>query len=161
MADITGLKTMYRCTKTYGHELGLSCVFRQHKAKSHCKFIHGYALGFRFVFACNELDENGWVVDFGSLKPLKEWLQDTFDHKLLVAAGDPVLDDVDVVEYLCGNNLAHVILVERTGCEAFAKLAYDCAQNLVGPLTNGRAHVVSCECMEHGANSATYLGDGT
>ena len=52
-------------------ELG-SCAFRQPRAKSHCRFIHGYRLVAKFWFSCNELDENNWVVDFGSLKGLKD-----------------------------------------------------------------------------------------
>ena len=36
---------MYRSSKTYGHEIGLSAAFRQWRAQSHCRLIHGYALG--------------------------------------------------------------------------------------------------------------------
>jgi 6-pyruvoyltetrahydropterin/6-carboxytetrahydropterin synthase len=50
--------------KTYGHELGLSTCFRQHRAKSHCRFLHGYPLSFTFTFAATQRDENGWVIDF-------------------------------------------------------------------------------------------------
>ena len=64
----------------YGHDIGLSCAFRQPNADSHCKYIHGYSLSFNFVFTCLHLDENNWVVDFGSLKSLKNWLQETFDN---------------------------------------------------------------------------------
>jgi 6-pyruvoyltetrahydropterin/6-carboxytetrahydropterin synthase len=39
--------------KTYGHELGLSACFRQHRAKSHCRFLHGYPLSFTFTFAAD------------------------------------------------------------------------------------------------------------
>lgn len=62
----------YISTKQYGHELGLSCAFRQWKADSHCKYIHGYALAFKFKFETDTLDSNNWVVDFGNLKELKK-----------------------------------------------------------------------------------------
>ena len=74
----------YKSTKTYGHELGLSCCFRQWRAESHCRLLHGYALSIRLVFEAEELDVRNWVVDFGSLKSLKQMFVDTFDHKLLV-----------------------------------------------------------------------------
>jgi hypothetical protein len=45
----------YQVTKTYGHELGLSCVFRQHRANTHCKHLHGYALAFDIVFEAKHL----------------------------------------------------------------------------------------------------------
>ena len=79
----------YKSTKTFGHELGLSSAFRQWKAQSHCRFVHGYALAVKFEFEAEELDVRNWVVDFGSLKSLRKMLEDTFDHKLLVAEDDP------------------------------------------------------------------------
>ena len=72
----------YYSTKTYGHNIGLSACFRQPNAHSHCKFLHGYSLQFKFTFSCDSLDERNWVVDFGGLKPLKAWLENTFDHQL-------------------------------------------------------------------------------
>ena len=78
--------------KTYSHSTGHSCAFRQWKAKSHCNLIHGYALQFEFTFGGNELDESNWIVDFGGLKPLKEWLKHMFDHTYLVAEDDPELE---------------------------------------------------------------------
>ena len=78
--------------KTYTHATGHSCAFRQWRADSHCNLIHGYALQFEFTFGGSELDERNWIVDFGGLKPLKEWLKHMFDHTYLVAEDDPELD---------------------------------------------------------------------
>ena len=64
----------YRVTKTYGNERGLSCAFRQWRADSHCNLIHGYSLGFRFVFEAAQLDDRNWVYDFGNLGFVKEFL---------------------------------------------------------------------------------------
>ena len=73
----------YLSTKTYGHNIGLSAVFRQpHADHSHCRFLHGYSLAFKFTFGCDDLDHRNWCVDFGGLKPLKQWLEDSFDHKV-------------------------------------------------------------------------------
>lgn len=47
----------YLSTKTYGHEVGLSATFRQWRAKSHCRLLHGYSLSFRFEFEANTLDD--------------------------------------------------------------------------------------------------------
>ncbi|HEX2555077.1 MAG TPA: hypothetical protein VHL98_15360, partial [Microvirga sp.] len=47
---------IYRSTKVYDHNEGLSCCFRQWRAThSHCRLLHGYALAFKFVFATHEL----------------------------------------------------------------------------------------------------------
>ena len=44
----------YYSTKTYGHNIGLSAVFRQPNADhSHCHLLHGYSLAFTFTFGCH------------------------------------------------------------------------------------------------------------
>jgi 6-pyruvoyltetrahydropterin/6-carboxytetrahydropterin synthase len=141
-------------TKTYGHELGLSAVFRQWRADSHCNQLHGYSLSFRFVFEAEDLDSRNWVVDFGGIKDLKESLQDFFDHKLVVANDDPKIKDLLELE---DKGLATVIVLEAVGCEKFAELGYELATLVLNDLGYGdRVKVAEVECSEHGANSAIY-----
>lgn len=147
---------VYTVTKTYGHETGLSCVFRQHKAESHCRFLHGYALSFTFVFSAGELDERNWVVDFGAFKRLKLRLQNMFDHTLILARDDPHKETL--ANMAKDFDLADVRILPEVGCEAFAKWAYYEAKHCI--MTAGiyhRVRVLSCTVAEHGANSATYL----
>lgn len=143
-------------TKTYGHDLGLSAAFRQWRADSHCRFIHGYALSFRFEFEAEELDVRNWVVDFGGLKGLKGMLEDTFDHKLIVAEDDPEIEWFKEAER---RGIAEVVVVEAGGCERFAELVYNVTEQWM--IDNGfspRCRLVSVEVKEHGANSAIYRG---
>lgn len=146
----------YRSSKTYGHEVGLSCCFRQWRAESHCNQLHGYALSVHLEFEADALDARNWVIDFGSLKALKKRIKDTFDHKTLVAADDP---DLDHLCALSGLGIADVLVVGAVGCEAFAEIVYAMAQEWL--VTNGHASRVrmhSVTIREHGANSATYTG---
>ena len=84
----------YYSTKTYGHNIGLSAVFRQPNADhSHCHLLHGYSMQFKFTFGCDKLDNKNWAVDFGGLKPLKAWLEDSFDHKTCIDVDDPHKQD--------------------------------------------------------------------
>lgn len=146
---------IYKSTKTYGHEVGLSCAFRQWRAESHCRLIHGYALSITLTFESDDLDVRNWVVDFGSLKSFKEQLVDTFDHKLLVAEDDPMLDEILRLKDVLG--IAEVVKVEATGCEAFAKLIYECAKIWLKDAGYApRVRMYSVEVKEHGANSAIY-----
>lgn len=148
---------MYISTKTFGHELGLSACFRQWRAESHCRLLHGYALAVKFEFEAADLDVRNWVVDFGSLKSLKGMLEMTFDHTMLVAEDDP---DILLLGQLEAAGVARVVIVPATGCEAFAKLIYECTE--VWLKDNGyapRCRVRSVEVREHGANSAIFIGD--
>jgi len=144
----------YYSTKTYGHNIGLACVFRQPNADhSHCHLLHGYSLAFRFTFGCKNLDNKNWAVDFGGLKPLKKWLEDHFDHKTAVDKKDPHLDKLKELEKY---DLAEIVEFDGVGAEKFAEHAFHFADQLVKDMTDGRCFVESVECMEHGANSAIY-----
>jgi 6-pyruvoyltetrahydropterin/6-carboxytetrahydropterin synthase len=129
---------MYISTKTYGPEEGFAVCYRQWRADRKsgapvgsiyppseipgCSALHGYALGFHFEFECETLDARNWVVDFGSLRPLKEFLKENFDHTMLVASDDPHFKDL---EHLHKIGLAKMVEVEATGCEAIAKYMCD------------------------------------
>jgi 6-pyruvoyltetrahydropterin/6-carboxytetrahydropterin synthase len=144
----------YHSTKTYGHNIGLSAVFRQpHADHSHCRFLHGYSLAFKFTFGCNELDHRNWVVDFGGLKTLKMWLEEMFDHKVVVDKNDPMLYKLEELESV---GLAELTVFDGVGVEKFSEHAFKKADALVREMTNNRCWCVSCECAEHGANSAIY-----
>ena len=144
----------YYSTKTYGHNIGLSAVFRQPNADhSHCHLLHGYSLAFKFTFGCKDLDNKNWAVDFGGLKPLKKWLEDSFDHKLVLDENDPHLDQFQQLEDM---DLAEIRIFNGVGAEMFAKHAFEFADKLIREKTNSRCFVDSVECMEHGANSAIY-----
>lgn len=146
----------YFSTKRYGHNIGLSACFRQPKAHSHCKFLHGYSLAFKFTFGCNELDERNWVVDFGGLKTLKTMLENTFDHKVVLDKDDPHLMDFRVLQ---AKELVDIVVLDGVGVEKFAEHAYEMATKVVDVLTDGRCWVEEVECAEHGANSAIYRKD--
>lgn len=146
----------YVSSKTWGHDIGLSCAFRQWRAQSHCRLIHGYAIAVRIEFEADFLDDRNWVIDFGGLKSFKGSLEANFDHKLIVAEDDP---HKDFLCSLAGFGLADVVVIPATGCERFAEYIFGAAE--VWLKDNGyseRVTVKSVEVKEHGANSAIYFG---
>ena len=148
----------YQSTKTFGHDLGISCAFRQWRAThSHCSKIHGYAIAVTLVFEAATLDERNWVMDFGGFKQIKQEIMDTFDHKLVVAADDPMLPEFKRMHQL---GVADVVILPKVGCEAFAQFI---SQAMVEPMIkkefSDRVKLVSVEVREHGANSAVFFGE--
>ena len=99
-----------------------------------------------------KLDERNWIVDFGGLKPLKNWLAEMFDHTYLVAEDDP---ELETFKELHEKSLVDLRIVPATGCERFAEMVFDYAQDLVSELTDGRCWVQEVTVREHGHNSAT------
>lgn len=147
---------LFRSAKTYDHNEGLSCCFRQWRAThSHCRLLHGYALAFKFVVATHELDQRNWCFDFGGMKPVKAWLHDMFDHTMAAAADDPHLS---LFQDMAAQGLVSLRILPAVGCEAFAYEAHCHAGRFITEQTAGRAWIESVEVREHGGNAATYGG---
>lgn len=147
----------YRSTKTFGHEVGLSCCFRQWKSKhSHCQYLHGYALSVSIDFEAEELDGKDWVVDFGDMGHVKDWLKDNFDHKTIVARDDPQIDSFYELEK---RGIVQLNVIEHVGCEKFAEFIADSIVKWLGSQDGyrGRVKLVRVKVSEHGANSAEWL----
>jgi 6-pyruvoyltetrahydropterin/6-carboxytetrahydropterin synthase len=114
--------------------------------------MHGYALRIRLDFEADRLDNKNWVVDFGSLKPFKVWLEEEFDHKTLVATDDPNIKWFEEAEAL---KIIDPIYLKHVGCEFFA-------DHILGQIShwlnhNGyspRVRVTRVEVSEHSGNSA-------
>lgn len=145
---------MYRSTKTFS--VG-SCAFRQWRADSHCRFIHGYDLQFKFTFESDTVDVRNWVVDFGSLKSLKGLMEEQFDHKTVIAENDPLL-----AYFQEGDRVGALQLrtLPRVGCEAFAYYASEVTT--IWLKDNGyypRAYLREVEVRENAGNSAIYLSE--
>lgn len=145
---------VYTASKTYGASSGLSCAFRQWRADSHCRFLHGYALSVRIDFEADKLDERGWVVDFGGFSSFKVWLEESFDHKTLIATDDPLLSTFRDLHQAGAIDLVEV---SRVGCENFAEMIFRRAEvwldeNGLAP----RCRVRLVEVREHEGNAAIY-----
>lgn len=147
----------YVSTKTY-KQIG-PVAYRQWKADSHCRLIHGYALSFHFEFECDTLDARNWCVDFGGLKPLKSTLEDWFDHTLLVAQDDP---EIEWFREAHKRKIARIVEVEKTGCEGLADFLYKYVNGIFLPsFGKGEAERVWCskvEVRETDNNMAMRIG---
>jgi len=161
----------YFSTKTYGTDRGLSCCFRQWRAThSHCQLLHGYSIGVKLIFECDELDVRNWVYDFGGLKEFKGWLEYMFDHTTLIAKDDPHLENFRQLSRMgrnvMGAQQGHGILelreVDGVGCEKFAEMIYNKMDAIIKKsiyncvALNPTVRIKSVEVFEHGANSAIY-----
>jgi len=149
----------YKSTKLFD---GFSCCFRQWKAETtHCRFLHGYGISFRVTFEGN-LDHRNWVWDFGGMKRAKTliddmqpkaWMDYMFDHTVLVAKDDPMLN---YFSNLDDYGAIQLRVVNATGAEKFAEFIFHKLNNFVKTETNERVKVAQVEFMEHGKNTAIY-----
>lgn len=146
---------MYTVTKHYPFSLGLSVCFAQPDANSHCRIPHGYALGWWFEFQGRELDKNNWLIDFGKLKPIKEWLVQTFDHKVIIAERDTPFREAMATMSPLGR--ADVLIWPQVGMEAFALEGFIVARRLLTNMGESpRVRLAKVTVAEHEGNSASY-----
>ena len=88
-------------------------------------------------------------------KWIKVFLEQTFDHKLLIDKNDP---DIEHIYKIHDENMAQVLTMDGVGCEKFAEYVYNYVSQQVIEETGGRVNLKSVECFEHGSNSAIYYG---
>lgn len=131
---------------------GFSTTFRQWRADSHCKYLHGYALSVRITFE-GKLDKNNWVFDFGGLQEEKEWLSFLLDHTTIVAKDDPELRQFEI---LYEKQIIQLRVLPAVGAEKLAEHILHELQGMIYKKTNKRVHIVSVEISENGKNSAIY-----
>lgn len=143
----------YTATKTYRN---LPCSHRAWRHPGHCRFIHGYSRSFSLQFGAVALDECGFVVDFGSLKPLKALLDHLFDHTMLINADDP---ERATFEDLHARQIVDLRVLTHCGMEGSARLVWALADSLVRQQTGGRAWCFAVEARENDKNAATYMVD--
>jgi len=111
----------YKWTSTKEYHDSFPCAYRQYLADSHCKNIHGYSFSMKFYFGGDELDSRNWLADYGGLKELKTFLEDKFDHTLLVSSTDPQLDWYKEAER---RGIAKLTILPTLGCESLADMLY-------------------------------------
>ena len=85
---------MLTCSKTY-RDVPLS--HRQPRHPGRCSRIHGHSWAITLTFAADEPDEHGFVVDFGELHYLADWIDENLDHATVAASDDPRLDELQPV----------------------------------------------------------------
>jgi len=111
------------------------------------------------VFECDSLDERNWVMDFGGLKELKNWLEHNFDHTIVAAKDDPKLGELKALEK---KGLAVVRVFDNVGSEKFAEEVFKQMTIIIErskyqkKALNPTVRVKSVEVFEHDANSAIY-----
>jgi 6-pyruvoyltetrahydropterin/6-carboxytetrahydropterin synthase len=143
----------FKSTKRF---TGFPCTHRQWRAESHCRFVHGYSREFYFEFEANELTKEGWVVDFGGLKEIKEWLNQTFDHTFLVSIDDPYLEKFKVMDK---EGIIQLRVLPNPGMEGSAEYVYTEASKMLKRLYGERAWISKVQVSENDHNSAIYIPD--
>jgi len=146
-----------KATKVYKN---LPCGHAQHfdvnpdGTPGHCAQVHGYDRSIEFTFA-GEPDDHGWIVPFGGLKPVKEFLEYYFDHVTVLPADDPRVKDIPKEMTDTGGLLGTLrVLPSGVSMEMSSLFIWEHVNAYIYHITNGRCYVERVRVYEHERNDA-------
>lgn len=141
---------MLTCKKLFPD---IPMAHRQHKHDGHCALIHGHNWTVSVLFGCHETDPNGFVIDFGRLGFLKDWIHENFDHACLFNEDDPLKETL-----VAGSPGAwKPYVLPSCSSEGIAEHLHGIFDALVRKKTEGRAFVLGIEVAEDSKNSSAYF----
>lgn len=154
---------MFKSTKKMGPistcHRNWHAALNEKRDSRHCSYIHGYGRYIEFTFS-GTYDACQWIVDFGNLKDVKKWLEEQWDHAVLVSSDDP---EMETLEELHNKNLIKLTVIDvdnglewGPGMEGSCKHVYDSVSPIIFDKTNGRAWISKIQIWEHENNSAIY-----
>ena len=120
---------MYKVTKeihfSYGHRL------LNYDGK--CRLLHGHNAKVEIELTSNTLDERSMVMDFVEVKQrLQKWLNDTWDHKMLMNQADPVIKQLQA-------DKESIVTIDRNPtAEVLAQMIFDYAKAQGFPVSEVR-----------------------
>ena len=142
---------MLTCSKTYR---GIPLAHRQHLHPGRCARIHGHSWTIRVTLACKELDVHGFVVDFGALGFIAEWIDAHLDHAIMFAEGDAVAKRL--VE--AAPEAFKVFWVHTASCECLAQTLRARWSDLLRERVGERAWIERLEVWEDADNAVSLQG---
>jgi len=83
---------------------------------SPCLSLHGHSYKVKVTIFSNQLNENDMIIDFSELKVFQNYLDDQFDHTVLVNKHDTKL-----LKFVQDNNQKHSIFETNTTSEKIAE----------------------------------------
>ncbi|GEM46144.1 6-pyruvoyl trahydropterin synthase family protein [Deinococcus cellulosilyticus] len=146
---------MLTCIKEYKD---IPFAHRQYRHEGHCAFIHGHNWNIKITFKAATLDQSGFVMDFGKLKPIRNWIDHHLDHACLLSSNDPLLDTL-----LAFNQQHHVfklLVLEDVSCEGLAQHLWQVFSSILQQETGGRVAIHSIEVFENKSNAVVFTPQG-
>ena len=141
---------MLRCFKTYKD---IPFAHRQPLHEGACSKIHGHNWSITIEFEAKTLDSNGFVVDFGKLKYLKEFIDKQLDHACLFAEDDTVIQALADSDF---SPLFKIVWVKNASCEGIALYLYQQFSKLLVEQEGDRVWIHSLRLDEDDKNGVTY-----
>lgn len=114
--------------------------------------IHGHNWGITITFGCHTTDASGFVVDFGELHYIRDWIDIHLDHACLFNADDPWQGRITQA----APEAFKTYILPNCSSEGIAQHLFEVFDPMVKQETHNRAFIIQIEIFEDSKNSATY-----
>lgn len=119
-----------------------------------CASWHGYDRSVKMTFA-GQVDEMGWIVPFGGLKIVKQFVEYYFDHTAVIPANDPRKDEILKANDMMNPPMFQArVLPYGVSMEMSSLFIWEQVNPYIVEVTNGRCYLERVDCVEHDSNSA-------
>jgi 6-pyruvoyltetrahydropterin/6-carboxytetrahydropterin synthase len=146
-------------TITREHEI--CCGHRVYGHEGKCKYLHGHNYKFELTVSAEQgLDSLGRVIDFNTIKELLcQWLEDNWDHKMLLWNKDPFCGLMIYTNYVGMFNSTTKEWLVALPCNPTVEnlAAYFVEDIAPGLLIDTDAKLVSVKLWETSKCSTTYI----
>jgi len=114
-----------------------------------CQHAHGHSYIVTVEMdSLGDLNRYGFVKDFNDFKPLKDWIDNNWDHAFLVYSQDKAM-----LDFLVDNNQRHFIFAENPTAEHIAAVLYRVASD---HLNDEFSKVTTIKVNETATSEAVY-----
>lgn len=126
----------------------------------HCAAVHGYDRAVEITFS-GQIDENGWIVPFGGLKKVKEFIEYYQDHVTCLPANDPRLDRIIIGGHASVGGVLGTLRVLPYGVsmEQTSLFLWEWLSPAITHMTQGRCYISKLQVFEHERNSGFITVD--
>ena len=98
-------------------------------------------------------------MDFGGLKEVKNWLESEWDHRVLLAYDDPLIDDFKYLAESGGIDINILPKEYGPGIEQSCKYVYDNISLIIKRITDDNVWINKVKIFEHENNWAEYVSE--
>ena len=145
------MKTTMTISKTFSD---IPFGHRQPNHDGHCKWFHGHNWDIQIEIELTpggETDANGFILDYGKMGFLKEWIEENLDHAMVISK-----DDQQAIACVGDYpKLFKVHRVEDGSCEGMAQYLFDLFNQMILEETDHNAQLASLTLFEDRKNTAT------
>ncbi len=143
---------MLTCSKTFWD---IPLAHRQHRHTGDCALIHGHNWTLQLTFACESFDDNGFVVDLGSLDYMKQWIRENLSHACALAVDDPLKSAI----IDSARSAYKLYEVPNVSCEGIAAHLWEIFSELLYCKEGERVWITRVDLRENRKNAACFVPD--